>query len=222
MNLRVQSRQNSWMRCFFALLLCLTLSGCGTYYTVTIDSLRAEQADDHKGTCFLESGMAGVEDDDLFFQEICRMIAPAFWARGYTIVHARAEAQSVVSVSYEENEPAVTMEQGTEYRKIPVILRNGRKDRVEYVTVEKPTVTVRTTYSARMLLNARVASATGKGASLWRTEVTCSSDTTTDMRTLLINTLPVLQNSLGRRTDGVRKYDVFVDDNGKVTVDELT
>ena len=43
-----------------AVLLGLLLSGCGSYYTVSVDSLRDDELAAEAATCFLEPGNQGV------------------------------------------------------------------------------------------------------------------------------------------------------------------
>lgn len=201
-------------------LMSLFLSGCGTYYNVSVDSLRSEAYDSSQVSYYLEPGNENIEEDDLLFREVARQLEPAFAIHGYQVVSNRSEAQNIARISYWEEDPEVTVQTGTRTTSQPVILRDGKKERVEYVQVEEPTVTTVTTYSAGMLIEAYEKSASGKtGKPIWRTSVTCSAGHD-DFRDLLARMTPVLSRMLGTHTQGRQHFEVFVEDKGQVTVTE--
>lgn len=199
-----------------AVLLGLLLSGCGSYYTVSVDSLREDGFAADATACFLEPGNEGVSEDDLLFREVVRTLEPAFLAQGYTVVSRRSEAQSIARITYWEEEPYTTLETETIRRTEPVVLRDGKKERVEYITVEEPTVSTRTVYTMRLLVETRRCD----GKQIWRTFVSCSGSAG-GFRTLLASMAPVLPRTLGTRTNGTRTFEVFMEDGGKLSVEEI-
>ena len=199
-----------------AILLGLLLSGCGSYYTVSVDSLRDDGLAVEAAACFLEPDNEGVSEDDLLFREVARTLEPAFLAQGYAVVSKRSEAQSIARITYWEEEPRTTLETATIRRTEPVILRDGKKERVEYITVEEPTVSMRTVYTVRLLVETRRCD----GKQIWRTFVSCSGSVG-DFRTLLASMAPLLPRTLGTRTNGIRTFEVFVEDGGKLSVEEI-
>ncbi len=210
-----------FMFCLAAVLLCALLSGCGSYYTVSVDSLRDDGLAAGADAYFLEPGNEGVSEDDLLFREIARTLEPAFLTQGYTVVSDRSQAKGIARISYWEEEPITTLESGTTRRSVPVVVRDKRnKSHVEYVDVEEPTITTRTTYTAKLLIEAYASKRGGTGKQIWRTSVACSGDAG-DFRTLFMGMTPVLPRILGTQTYGVRKFEVFVEDGGKVSVEEI-
>ncbi len=204
----------------FLFLMCMLLSGCGTYYTVSVDSLRSDGYESHQGKYYLEPGNENVGEDDLLFRTVAKQLEPAFAIHGYNVVSSRSEAQNIARISYWEEEPQVTVQTGTRTTSQPVILRDGKKERVEYVQVEEPTLTTVTTYTAGMLIEAYEKSAKGKaGKPIWRTSATCSAGHD-DFRDLLARMTPVLSRMLGTHTPGRLQFEVFVEDKGQVTVTE--
>ena len=199
-----------------AVLLGLLLSGCGSYYTVSVDSLRDDELAAEAATCFLEPGNQGGSEDDLLFREVARTLEPAFRAQGYTVVSKRAEAQSIARITYWEEEPRTTLETTTIRRTEPVILRDGKKERVEYISVEEPSVSMRTVYTVKLLVEARRCD----GKQIWRTLVS-GSGSVGDFRTLLASMVPVLPRTLGTRTNGLRIFEVCVEDGSNISVEEI-
>lgn len=204
-------------------LLTLLLPGCGTYYNVTVDSLRADEADP-AGTYCLTPGNETIREDDLLFRDVAGRLEPAFVHRGFRVVDDCAQAQNIAAISYQLNEPDVRVSTGTRFVSKPVVLWDGRKNHVEYVSVEEPTVTTTTTYSASIIVEAYRLDRGGKsreGQPLWRTEATCASGSISDFRNLLAGMVPVLSESLGGRTQGAEGYEVYIEDNGKVSVSPM-
>ena len=108
------------------LLLCaLLLTGCGTYYNVSVDSLRDMQQP--SGTVYvMQPGNQGVSESDLLFREVVRQITPAFRARGYTVVDDMKRADNVAVVSYWMDEPRVYVGTDTITRSYPVVVGRGK------------------------------------------------------------------------------------------------
>ncbi len=197
--------------------LTVLLSGCGTYYTVSVDSLRDDRAAAGVRSFFPEPADKHVSADDLQFREVVQMLEPAFLAQGCTLENNRSRADGVARISFWEEEPRVTMETRTVSRSQPVILRDGKKERVEYIRVEEPTLETHTTYTAKLLVEAFAPPRSGK--QIWRTLVTCSSSSGT-LRTLLDAMRPVLPGILGTRTQRIRTFEVCIEDDGTVSVKE--
>lgn len=214
-------RKRPLLSCLAAGLLAVLLSGCGSYYTVSVDSLRDDGLAAGADAYFLEPGDESVSEDDLLFREIARMLEPAFLAQGYRVVSDRSQARGIARISYWEEEPITTLETGTTQRSVPVVVRDKKnRKHVEYVSVDEPTVTTRTIYTAKLLIETYASKQGGTGKQIWRTSVACSGSAE-DFRTLLASMAPVLPRILGTQTYGVRKFEVFVEDSGKISVDEI-
>lgn len=200
-------------------LMCLFLSGCGVAYTVSVSSLSADVPVAETSPCFLESAMPDMTEDDLLFREVARMLRPAFAAKGLAVTEERAAARSLVRVAFRKEQPQIRLETGTVQRSKPVVVRDGKKERIEYVTVEEPTLSTRTIYSAVLRVEAFAVTQEGMGRQIWRTEATCAGPVD-DLATLLERMAPVLPGLLGGQSRGLRRFEVCVDDNGKISVDE--
>ena len=204
---------------FLALSLFVSLlSGCGTYYNVSIDSLCDTEVSD-LGTYVIRPEDQQLSEDDLFFKEIAHMLDPAFGSRGYKVVSDVAEADRIALVEWWEGEPEVTVETRTERRSVPVITRKGK---VEYIWVDEPQLSTSTRYSAYMLIKGFALTKDGKiGQQIWRTAVRCSSGVN-DFRSMLRYMMVPLSGTLGTRTGSARTFEIFVGDDGKVSVSENT
>ncbi len=203
---------------FVGVMSLLLLSGCGTYYTVSVDSLR-DDAQPDKGSYFLEPGDEAVRPDDLLFREAAQQIGQALVMQGKRVVDKRSEAQNIARISYWEGTPETRVDYGTRTTSVPVTTRHHGKYHTEYVYVEEPTVTTYTVYSAGMLIEAYTL-AKDKETPLWRTSVRCSGPED-DFRGLLAIMTPVLSSQLGEQTMGTRRFEVFVEDNGKISVSAM-
>lgn len=201
--------------------LCLFLAGCGTHYRVTVDSLQGELPDPQANTYCLLPGNTGVEQDDLLFRDVARTLVPAFTARGYRVVEQCAEAGHIARIAYWEEQPRTIVRTGTVRRTKPVRVRDGRyRTRIEYISVEEPTISTSTTYGASLLITAFSQLPSGEGKQVWRTSVTCFG-AEGSFRTLLKGVIPVLESTLGTRTEGDRQFDVLVNDKGETSLDEI-
>ena len=197
------------------------LCGCGTYYNISVDSLRNSELPAQAHTFFLTPGKGAASEDPLLFQEVATRIRPAFTAQGYTVVDTLAEAQGVVQISYWEEEPQVRLENTTERRSVPVSVRDRHKTRIAYVYVDEPVVKAYTVYTTRLLVEAFALSPKGKAHErLWRT-IVVSSGSTGGFRTQFPTMLPALSLTLGTRTHGDKRFEVFVKEGGEMSMDEL-
>ena len=201
----------------FAVLL---LSGCGTTYTVSVDSLRDTQPP--SGNVYSVSpGNEGVSESDLLFKEVVRKVAPAFRARGYVIAEQGQQADNAAVISYWMDEPRVHIDTSTVTRSYPVVVGRGRYRHVEYVYVDEPVVNSTTIYSANLLIEAYALTPEGtKGRQIWRTSLRCSG-LTEDFRTLLFSMVQVLPKVMGTQSNGLRHYEVFLGDDGEIEVTNL-
>ena len=206
---------------FLRLLLLfsfLLLTGCGSYYHVAVDSLSDERPP--SGTSYaLTPGNEGEKATDLLFRDIVRRITPAFLSRGYTVVEGNAQNRAVVS--YWMEEPRVYVDTSTITRAHPVVVGHGRHRYIDYVFVEEPVVTSSTIYSANLLIEAYELDKEGKeGRQIWRTALRCSAPNE-DFHTLLFSMLQVLPRVLGTQSHGLKRYQVFLGNDGEIEVTDL-
>ncbi len=210
------------MRLFRLLLLfsALLLAGCGSYYHVSVDSLRDVQQP--AGTRYLlVPGNEGVEESDLLFREVVRLVTPAFQAKGYTIVTDENAADNIAKISYWMEDPRVRIDTSTVTRSYPVVVGRGPYRHVEYVYVDEPVVSSTTIYSANLLLEGyEGASKQPLGRQVWRTALRCSAGTE-DFRTLLFSITRVLPSVLGTESRGMQQYQVFLGEDGEIEVTNL-
>ncbi|WP_295640912.1 hypothetical protein [uncultured Mailhella sp.] len=201
----------------FLLLCALLLTGCGTYYNVSVDSLR--DAQQPSGTVyFMQPGNEGVSESDLLFREVVRQITPAFRARGYAVVDDIKNADNVAVVSYWMDEPRVHIDTDTITRTHPVVVGRGRYRHVEYVYVDEPVVTSTTIYTANLLIEAYVLTPDKKqDRQIWRTSLRCSSGNE-DFRTLMFSMAQVLPGVMGTQSNGLRQFEVFLGNDGEIEV----
>ena len=87
---------------------------------------------------------------------------------------------------------------------------------MEYISVEEPSVSMRTVYTVKLLVEARRCD----GKQIWRTLVS-GSGSVGDFRTLLASMVPVLPRTLGTRTNGLRIFEVCVEDGSNISVEEI-
>lgn len=204
------------------LLLCaLLLTGCGTYYNVSVDSLRDMQQP--SGTVYvMQPGNQGVSESDLLFREVVRQITPAFRARGYTVVDDMKRADNVAVVSYWMDEPRVHVGTDTITRSYPVVVGRGKYRHVEYVYVDEPIVTSTTIYTANLLIEAYALTHDKKqDRQIWRTSLRCSSGNE-DFRTLIFSMAQVLPGVMGTQSNGLRHFEVFLGNDGEIEVKDRT
>ncbi len=198
---------------FFFLFIAFLSSGCGVRYTVTVDSLRDENAPSVK-SFVLEPGNADTDKEDLLFKEVCGMVSPAFRARGYHLAPSRAEADAVAKISYWSEAPQPVVR--TEYvpRAIPVAVRRGRRSRIDYVYVDEPTIVSYTVYTVKLCIEATTLDGERP---IWRT-IYGYSGTRDDFRAMLANIAPTIARGLGSQTTGVRRLRVEISNDGVITV----
>lgn len=201
----------------FLLLCALLLTGCGTYYNVSVDSLR--DTEQPSGTVYImRPGNEGVSESDLLFREVVRQITPAFRARGYAVVDDMKNADNVAVVSYWMDEPRVHVDTDTVTRSYPVMVGRGKYRHVEYVHVDEPVVTSTTIYTANLLLEAYALTPDKKqDRQIWRTSLRCSSGNE-DFRTLIFSMAQVLPGVMGTQSNGLRQFEVFLGNDGEIEV----
>lgn len=202
------------------LFAALLLAGCGTTYTVSVDSLRDTQPP--SGNVYSVSpGNEGVSDSDLLFREVVRQVTPAFRARGYVVAENGQRADNAAVISYWMDEPRVHIDTSTVTRSYPVIVGHGKYRHVEYMYVDEPVVNSTTVYSANLLIEAYALNADGsKGRQIWRTSLRCSG-LTEDFRTLLFNMVQVLPKVMGTQSNGLKQYEVFISEDGEIEVTDM-
>lgn len=195
------------------------IAGCGSYYNVSVDSLR--DAQQPAGTIYVvQPGNDGVSQSDLLFREVLRQITPSFQARGYSIVDDIKKADNVTVVSYWMEEPRVHIATDTITRSYPVMVGRGRYQRIEYVYVDEPVVTSTTVYTANLLLEAYSLTADKqRDRQIWRTALRCSSGTE-DFHTLLFSMVQVLPSVLSTQSNGLKRYEVFLGNDGEIQVSD--
>ena len=202
------------------LFSAVLLAGCGTRYNVAVDSLRDTQQP--SGTRYrLVPGNEDVQESDLLFREVVQQMKPAFQAKGYVVVDEEKAADNIAKVSYWMEEPRVHIDTDTITRSYPVVVGRGKYRHVEYVYVDEPVVTSTTIYSANLLIEAYEGSAAQPlGRQIWRTALRCSGGTE-DFRTLLFSITRVLPTVLGTDSHGMRRYQVFLGEDGEIEVTDL-
>ncbi len=164
--------------------------------------------------------MPGTVEQDLLFREVGNMLQPALAFHGINLTDD-ANAPCVIRLSYWQNAPELTLEETTVTVQKPVLLHDGKKSRVGYVHVQEPALRTRTTYSAGLMAEAYVKAANGSlGEQMWKTTVTCYGPQN-DFRTLLHQMAPALPGALATQSQGLRRFEVYVEDGGATTVKEL-
>lgn len=105
--LTLASRMPRFFCCALLLGCALLISGCGTYYKVSVDSLRESQLPAQaqansqipthaRAQAYrLVPGNPDTTDDDLLFREVCRMLGPAFAAQGFRVITGNDVATAV-------------------------------------------------------------------------------------------------------------------------------
>lgn len=203
---------------FILLFSVLLLAGCGSHYHVAVDSLSDDRPP--SGASYeLVPGNEGMKSTDLQFRDIARQLTPAFRAKGFSVVEEHAQNRAVVTWWMEE--PRVYVDTSTITRAHPVVVGYGRHSYVDYVFVEEPVVTSTTLYSANLLLEAYELDKAGKESrQIWRTALRCTAPTE-DFHTLLFSMLQVLPRVLGTQSHGLKRYDVFLGNEGEIEVTDL-
>ena len=193
------------------------LTGCGTYYNVSVDSMRDIQQP--SGSVYVvQPGTESVDPSDLLYREVVRQITPAFRSRGYTIVEDIQKADNIAFVSYWMDEPRVHISTDTITRTHPVVVGRGKYRRIEYVYVDEPVVTSTTIYTANLLIEAyTLTDKKKKNRQIWKTTLRCSSGTE-DFHTLLFSMAQVLPSVMGTQSNGLRQYEVFLGNDGEIEV----
>ena len=203
------------------LLSAFLLSGCGTYYHVSVDSLRDTQQPPNT-VYVIRPGNEGVSDSDLLFREVVRQVTPSFRARGYTVVDDIKDAGNIAVLSYWMEDPRVHISTDTVMRSYPVVVGRGRYRHVEYMYVDEPVVTSTTIYTANLLIEAYTLTEDKKqDRQIWRTALRCSAGTE-DFHTLLFSMVQVLPSVMGTQSNGLRRYEVFFGEDGEIQVTDLS
>lgn len=206
----------------FLLLFSFLITGCGSYYTVSVDSLRDDRPP--AGASYvLVPGDERITESDLLFREIATLFSPAFHAKGYTIVPDRSAAHNMAKLSYWMEEPRVETDTTTVTRSYPVEVGRGKYRRIEYIHVQEPVVSTRTIYSVNLLIEAyELHTDKTQGRQIWRTALRCSGGTE-NFRPLLFSMAQVLPRVLGTKSYGLKRYEVFLGNDGEIEVkDEET
>ncbi|MBQ3058811.1 MAG: hypothetical protein IJD16_00640 [Desulfovibrio sp.] len=197
-------------------LLCsfVLLTGCGSYHQVQVDSLRAPEA--ASGPCLLVAGETGMPDDELIFQEVCRLLTPALIDAGYPPVKDPS-ALMLTRLSFWQEEPETVYYTSYESRYKPIT----RKGKTEHILVEEPVLESYTNYTAILLLECHVRSHKGTlGPQLWRTKVRVIGPVN-DFRSLVSSAALALQGGvLASQSQGQRYFEVSVNDKGERSVKE--
>ncbi|MBQ4132757.1 MAG: hypothetical protein IJD04_03355 [Desulfovibrionaceae bacterium] len=201
-----------------ATLLCLFLflAGCTNSYTVKVDSLSDFSASSN-GPYWIEPGNPQTSPNDLLFREVARLLEPVFAARGYAIAQSRSDARNIARVSYWESPPRTIVETGTEYDYKTFVDWEGE---AHQVYVEEPTITSYTVYTANLRIEG-YAGMDKNAVQIWRTSASTSS-LTPDFRTMLARMIPALQGTLGTHTDGMRSFEIQLEDNDKIRIEDTT
>lgn len=202
--------------CIVLLLFAMALSGCGTHYAVSVDSLCDSQPPSGPN-CLLVPGNEGVTDKDLVFREIASLVAPAIKAKGWNVILNRDAAQTLVKVHWWQEEPRTVTDVTYVTRSYPVYVRRGRYRHVEYVYYDDPVVTTYTVYTANLLLEGwELDKGRETGRQVWRTALR-SSGVSDDLRGRIFTMVQVLPLVLGTGSGGLQRYTVVLDD-GEVRI----
>ena len=196
-------------------ILPVLLSGCGISYTVSVDSLRDDTLAADVKTFVLEPGNEEIRKDDLLFREVCRIVAPAFQAHGYTLVEDRKQADGVARISYWSEAPRQEVRTDYVTRSVPVTVRHGRHSFIDYVYVDEPTLVSYTVYTTRLCIEASTLKGTER--QIWRTLYSYSG-TRDDFRGMLSNIAPAIPRGLASQTNGTKRLIVEISEDGLVTV----
>lgn len=208
--------------CLTLCCLCLLawLGGCAPRYDVSVDSLRAPQADGAGTVYEARPGMEGMAADDLRFQSVVARLEPCFAARGYTLKTAGQDSRktdNLVFISFGISEPDVRIWTTVSY--VPHTWGRGHFRHTYWVREEDTRTKV--FFHAGLLLEGCTQAADGtRGKNLWRTEIRCTGQDD-DFHTLLQAMLPVLREQLGKESGGRRAYTVTLDDKDPPVVEEL-
>ncbi len=202
------------------LLLCLLLSGCGTYYAVSVDS-QNDAVPVAGPNCLLVSGTEGVDENDTTFRELAKLVLPALRAKGYEAILTRDAAQTLVKLSWWQEEPRPYTEISYVTRSYPVEVGWGRHRHIDFVYVDEPVVNTGTIHTVNLLLEAcELDKGKETGRLLWRTALRSSGDSS-DYRTRLFCMAQVLPHVLGTQSGGSQRYDVSLGTNGEIKVEHL-
>lgn len=205
---------------FTLLILCIFLPGCGTYYAVSIDS-QIGTATPSGPNCLLVSGTEGVGENDPIFLELARLTAPALRANGYEPILTRDAAQSLIKLSSWQEEPRTFTDISYVTRSYPVEVGWGRHRHLDFVYVDEPVITTGTIHTANLLLEAyELDKGKETGRLLWRTALRSAGENA-DYRVRLFCMAQVLPQVLGTQSGGSQRYDVFLGNDGKITVEHL-
>lgn len=197
-------------------LFCLLLSGCGTHYAVSVDSLCDSQPPSGPN-CLLVPGDADVSDKDLLFREISSLVAPAFKAKGWNLILNRDAAQTLVKLSWDQEEPRTVTDITYITRSYPIYVGRGRYRHVEYVYYDEPVLSTYTIYTVNLLLEGwELDKGRETGRQVWRTALR-SSGVSDDVRTRIFSMVQVLPLVLGTGSGGLQRYTVVLDD-GEVSI----
>lgn len=191
------------------ILFCLLITGCGTHYSVSVDSLCDSQPPSGPN-CLLVPGDENMSERDLLFKEMTALVAPAFHAKGWNIVLNRDSAQTLVKISWKQEEPRTVTDITYVTRSQPVYVGHGRHRHVEYIYYDEPVVTSYTVFTVDLLLEGwELDKGKETGRQVWRTALR-SSGLNNELRTRICGMVQVLPLVLGTESGGPQNYTVIL------------
>lgn len=224
-------------RLLLSLLLpgLLLLAGCVTRYEVRLDALNAgPDVAVGKGQVYeLVNRTPGVEDDALFFKEVCRHLDPVLRESGFrpaaedTAADLRIAVKAYISDPLVEtrtySDPVYVNHPGyTRFIRVPVVNDQGKVVRYSYTRYWSPSRTrfagyvdrdrQYTVYDKVLELSARPVKPDGEtGGEIWSIRISLRSEST-DYRSVLPYMVVAAQPYIGGRTRGEQVIVIKEDD----------
>lgn len=219
----------------FSALVLLFFAGCATQHSVRLDGLSATgYSGPSRGTTYeLTSRTEGVEEDDLFFQEIARFIHPALKESGFRQAPEGTKPDVIIRVNAYLSDPLVETRSYSDpvyldrpgYSqtvRIPIVGQDGKVIRYAYRQYYTPPRTSfagyvdrdqqMTVYDKVLHLSARKSGEDGKeGPEVWSLKISLRGPST-DYRSALPIMLVAAQPYIGLRTKGEQTVTISEDD----------
>ena len=193
------------------LALLPLLAACGTSYQVSIHALN--DGSSPQGSYYLLPLDERVDESDLLFRAVRDEVATAFAAQTMPLAPRREDAAYVARIAYGMGDPQTIIYTWTSFH-YRTFYRHGRARRV---LVEEPHISTRILYNAHLLIQAARQENKTEREQVWRTEMTVVGGTD-DFPHLLHVGMPVLQQMLGSRSEGLQHFTVTEDREGSLEI----